>query len=108
MGFWERSYATGAFCQKCPIYGQFGPLWTSVRPPNDNFWSNKWYYTIALDVPHLDLTLIHQFEACGVTYGHKRVNYGLFEQFWHPLMAIPDPGKCPHTSPWMCPTLIQP
>ena len=58
-GFWERGYARGAFCQKCPIYGQFGPLWTSVRPPNDNFWRNKWYQTIALNVPHLDPTLIH-------------------------------------------------
>merc|ERR1711989_150561 len=56
-------------------------------------------------------TQIHQFGAARSTYGHKRAIYGLFEPFWDPLappMAIPDLGKGPNTSPWMCPNLIQP
>ena len=54
-------------------------------------------------------TLIHQFGGGRPTYGHKRAIYGLFEPFWDPLappMAIPDLGKGPNTSPWMCPNLI--
>ena len=27
---------------------------------------------------------------------------------WRPPMAVRDPGNGPMTSPWMCPTLIQP
>ena len=84
-GIWERGCTRCAFCQKCPIYDQFGPLWTSVRPPNDNFWRNKWYHTIALDVPHLDPTLIHTDPPVWSLQGHLWPQKSHLWPFWRPM-----------------------
>ena len=106
--------ARSTYGHKMTIYGHFGPFWGPMAPPNGHSGPGKGSQHIVPDVPGLDPTLIHADPpvwSCQACLWHNRAIYGIFEPFWDPLappMAIPDLGKGPNTSPWMCPNLIQP